>query len=165
MQEKKMNLTEVWGDTADLKQLAIAAVICIAATMVFYCIGRNIFYAMPALDTSLAKGYSLLIGILGDFIACVISAILFKPKRIVEEHSDIGAIEDVIESSGMSVEEEANALATVDPAIIAEMERLNLYPLLALIPEGTPNYKAYYKKKALEMGADTSSKGAEVGSI
>jgi hypothetical protein len=52
------------------------------------------------------------------------------------------------------VEEEAEALSHLDPKVIAEMEDLELYSLLALIPEGSPNYKPEYKQYA-ETGLKT----------
>jgi hypothetical protein len=48
----------------------------------------------------------------------------------------------------MTMEEEVEALRNLDPKLIAEMEELELYSLLALIPEDSPNYKSEYKQKA-----------------
>lgn len=146
--EQDMRLTEVWGDTVKLQELGIAALLGIVLTMAFYIVGNNIFSGMEGIEPSLAKGYSLLVGILGCFLAAAISAHFFKPKRIVEEHAESEDIADILAFAGMTVEEEAEALATLDPAVIAEMEDLELYALLALIPEGAPNYKPEYKQRA-----------------
>lgn len=148
MENKKVQLTEVWGDTVDLKELMIASLLGIALTMGMYLVGRNIFLKIEGLDVGLAKGYSLLVGIVGCIASGVISAKLFKPKRIVEEKFENENIEDILKAAGMTIEDEINALRNVDPAIIAEMEEFELYSLLELVPEDSPNYKPEYKEKA-----------------
>lgn len=145
---EKPRYTEVWGDTVVIRELLAAAVICIAATMLFYFIGTGIFVGREGMDIGLAKGYALLIGILGCILSAIVCAKLFKPKRIVEERLEQEDILHVLEAAGISPEEEAAALATVEPGIIKEMEDLELYSLLAMIPEGSPNYKPEYKQKA-----------------
>lgn len=154
--EKKspeMELTEVWGDTVNLKELTISIILGVVFTMAFFLAGREIFYGMDSIDESLAKGYALFVGIVGCFVAAVISAKKFRPKRVIGELNDIGDIEDILEYAHMTVEEEAEALAKVDKGIIKEMEDLELYSLLALIPEDSPNYKAEYKVLAEEKSA------------
>ena len=148
METKRTSLTEVWGDTVQLSQLAVAAVLGIVLTMGFYLVGRSIFWGMETIEPGLAKGYSLLVGIAGCFLSAVISAKLFKPKRHIEERADTEEIEAVLAAAGMTLEEEALALAHLDPKIIAEMEDLELYSLLALIPETSPNYKPEYRLRA-----------------
>lgn len=140
--------TEVWGDTVVIRELLAASVICIVATMVFYFVGNGIFLGREGMEIGLAKGYSLLIGILGCILSAVVCAKLFKPKRKVEERLEQEDILHVLEAAGITPEEEAEALGVVDKAIIKEMEDLELYSLLALIPEGSPNYKAEYRQKS-----------------
>lgn len=143
--EAGQRLTEVWGDTVKLSELGIAALLGIVLTMAFYLVGNRVFTGMETIEPSLAKGYSLLVGILGCFLSAAISAKFFKPKRIIEEHAESEDIADVLAFGGMTVEEEAEALATLDPKVIAEMEDLELWALLALVPEGSPNYKPEYR--------------------
>ncbi|MCD8140605.1 MAG: hypothetical protein LUE17_12660 [Planctomycetaceae bacterium] len=140
--------TEVWGDTVVITELLAASVICIAATMIFYFIGNSIFLGREGMETGLAKGYSLLIGILGCILSAIVCAKLYKPKRVVEERLEQEDILHVLEAAGITPEEEAEALAVADPQIIREMEELELYSLLAMIPEGSPNYKPEYKQKS-----------------
>lgn len=151
------NLTEVWGDTVKLSELGIAALLGIILTMVCYLAGNSIFSQMENIEPSLAKGYALMTGIGGCFISAAISAKFFKPKRIVEEHAEAADIAEILAFGGTTVEEETKALATLDPKIIAEMEDLELYALLALIPEGSPNYKPEYKEKAARAAAERSA--------
>ena len=113
------HLTEVWGDTVKLSQLGIAALLGIILTMAFYIVGNNIFSQMENIEASLAKGYALLTGILGCFLSAAISAKLFKPKRIIEEHAESADIAEILAFGGTTVEEEAKALATLDPKVIA----------------------------------------------
>lgn len=72
---------EVWGDTVDPKELGISALLCIVTTMAFFLIGRSVLSGISTLDPGLAKGYSLLVGILGCFIGAAVCAKMFKPKR------------------------------------------------------------------------------------
>lgn len=146
--EKKQVLTEVWGDTVALRELMISAVLGVVLTMSFFLAGRSVLLGLGTIEPSLANGYSLLVGIAGCLLSGVISARLFKPKRIIEERYDAEEIETILASAGLTVAEEAEALSTLDPRLIAEMEDLELYSLLALIPQGSPNYKPEYKAYA-----------------
>lgn len=139
---------EVWGDTVVPKELAVAACICVALTMAFFLGGRTLLLGIDSLNPSLAKGYSLLVGIVGTFIGTAISAKLFKPKRKIMIDFQEENIEDILKSAGMTVEEEREALRTVGPQVIREMEDLELYSLLSLIPEDCANYKPEYQMKA-----------------
>lgn len=140
--------TEVWGDTVVLKELLLACLIGVVLTMGFFLGGRHIFSQMENLGAGMADGYALLIGLIGCLMSGVISARLFKPKRRFDGKLENDNIEHILEQAGMTVEEEAAALAVVDPEIIAELEDLEMYSLLALIPEGTQNYKPEYRERA-----------------
>lgn len=144
--------TEVWGDTVVLKELVYASLIGVVLTMSAFLIGQKIFSGIESIEEGLANGYSLLVGVAGCILSGVISAKLFRPKRRVEERFEAEDIEEIIRAAGMTVEEEVEALANLDPEIIKELEDLELYALLALIPEDSKNYKAEYKMK-MEGGA------------
>lgn len=142
---------EVWGDTIVPKELAISAIICVITTMVFFLAGRTVLLGIESLTPALAKGYALLVGILGTFLGAVICAKKFKPKRKIMIEFQEENIEDILKAAGMTIEEEREALRTVSPEIIKEMEDLELYSLLALIPEDSANFKPEYKEKAKEV--------------
>lgn len=144
-------LTEVWGDTVNIKELAISIVLGVVFTMVFYVVGRQFFLGIESIDTNLAKGYALFVGIAGCFIAAVIAAKCFKPKRIVAELDSKTNVYEVLEYAHMTPEEEGIALTKVGSDIIKQMEDLELYGLLALIPEGERNYKPEYKELAAKQ--------------
>jgi hypothetical protein len=139
---------EVWGDTVVPKELAASAVICIFTSMAFFLAGRAFFLSFETLDPALAKGYALLVGIVGTFVGAFISGAKFRPKRRIMIDSNTEDIEEILKAAGMTVEEEREALRTVSPEIIREMENFELYSLLALIPEDSPNYKPEYREKA-----------------
>ncbi|MBR3756705.1 MAG: hypothetical protein IKK48_06295 [Firmicutes bacterium] len=147
VEEKKRQkpLTEVWGDTVSLRELLVAVLLGIVFTMGFYLVARHFFLQIDSIEDSLAKGYALFVGIAGCLISSVISAKMFKPKRIISEMNEQHDIEEVLAHVGMTVEDEIDALIKLDPEIIKEMENFSLYALLALIPEGAPNYKPEYK--------------------
>lgn len=144
----KEKYTQVWGDIVSLKELVYSAAIGIGVTMGMFFLGKYIFNnVLTNLEEDLANGYALLVGVSGVFISGFISASLFKPKRIIEEKMEQEEIADVLKAAGMTVEEEAKALAEAPEDVIAEMEELELYGLLALIPEDSKNYKPIYKEK------------------
>lgn len=146
--EKSKQYTHVWGDLVSLKELVIAGVIGIVVTMGMFFLGQYIFNELiEGIDASLANGYALLIGVSGVFISGFISAKMFKPKRRIEERMEKGAIDDILKAANTTPEEEAEALAMASPDVIKEMEDLELYGLLALIPEDSENYKPEYLEK------------------
>lgn len=145
---KAVEYTEVWGDTVVIGELAWASIICVAGTMLFYFLGTAIFLGREGMEPGLAKGYSLLVGIVGCILAAVLCAKMFKPKRVVEERLEQEDILHVLEAAGISLEDEIEGLANLSPDVIKEMEDVELYSLLALIPEGSPNYKPEYKQKS-----------------
>lgn len=147
-EKKEKVLTEVWGDTVNIKELAISIILGVIFTMCFYLIGRKIFMSMGTIEENLAKGYALFVGIAGCFIAAVISAKSFRPKRLVAELDSTTDIAEVLEYAHMTPEEEGEALTKVGPDVIKELEDLELYGLLALISEGANNYKPEYRELA-----------------
>ena len=147
-EKKEKVLTEVWGDTVNIKELAISIILGVIFTMCFYLIGRKIFMSMGTIEENLAKGYALFVGIAGCFIAAVISAKSFRPKRLVAELDSTTDIAEVLEYAHMTPEEEGEALTKVGPDVIKELEDLELYGPLALIPEGANNYKPEYRELA-----------------
>jgi len=138
---------EVWGDTVVPKELAASAAICVVLTMIFFLGGRSLLLGIESLDPALAKGYSLLVGIVGTFLGATIAAKKFKPKRRIMVDFQEENIEDILKAAGMTVEEEREALRTVSPEVIKEMEDLELYSLLSLIPEDCANYKPEYRQR------------------
>ncbi len=148
---------EVWGDTVVPGELAASAVICTISSMVFFLAGRAFFMGLGTLDPALAKGYALLVGIAGTFVGAFISGSRFKPKRRILEDASCEDIAEILKSAGMTVEEEIEALRTVSPEVIQEMENFELYSLLELIPEDSPNYKPEYREKAKERASARQS--------
>ena len=140
---------QVWGDTVVPSELAVSAVICTITTMVFFIGGRAVLTGTESITPALAKGYALLVGIVGTFLGAFICAKKFKPKRKIMIDFKEERIEDILKAAGMTVQEEIDALRTVSPQIIKEMEDLELYSLLSLVPEDSPNYKPEYKEKLL----------------
>ena len=145
---KNEKYTEVWGDTVVLKELLYSCVIGVFFTMGMFFLGKKIFHSFENIEKSLANGYALLIGVIGCIASGAICAKLFRPKRTVEEKFEFENIENILESAGITLEEEKEALSKLDSETIKELEDLELYALLALIPEDSKNYKKEYKEKA-----------------
>lgn len=128
----KAKYAELWGDRVALKELAIASVIGIALTMAFYLTASNYFLAQESIDTGLAKGYSLMVGIGGCIIGAFISSKLFKPKREVVESGEELDVMGAIEAAGSTLEDEIKFAGNADPGSIREMRALGLDALLEL---------------------------------
>lgn len=143
-----IELIQVWGDTVNLRELLLASILGITLTLGFYFGGKLFFARFLTQAEAITKGYALMAGILGCVLSGAISARLFEPKRHIEERQEEAEINELLEEVGISREEEAMALATADRSLIQELEGLELYSLLALIPEGTANYDPSYAIKA-----------------
>lgn len=144
MNEK--NFIKVWGDTVVLSELLLSSVIGIISTLGTYGLVNYLLQNYSSIENNKITGYALIAGIIGCFVSGVISAKIFKPKRIVVEGTEKMDIQKILEEAGTSVEEEAKALSQADPELIKEMEDLELYALLSLIPEDSPNYKPQYRE-------------------
>lgn len=144
--EQKGKYMEVWGDTVVPGELAASALICVITTMVFFLAGRTVLLGVDSLEPALAKGYACWWA-LPARSGAAICARKFPPKRKIMVDFQEENVEDILAAAGMTVEEEREALSNASPDIIREMENCSLYSLLALIPEGSPNYKPEYRTK------------------
>jgi len=130
---EKKPYADVWGDTVDLKHLAIAMGIGIIISLSFYILGLNYLQAnFSKLAANLMTAYALLIGIAGCLLSAIISAKLFKPKRKLneEEFSEADRLA-VLEELKIDIDKEAEELQSVGPKVIQEMKDLQIYDLFA----------------------------------
>ncbi len=149
----KKEYTKVWGDTVFLPELLYASGIGIASTMGAY---GSVYYALSALtelSSGIISGYALMAGIAGCFLGGMIAGRSFQPKRQVIEGTEEMELEKILEEAGTTLEAEAKFLADADAETIREMEDLELYALLRLIPEDSPNYKPQYHSR-MERGSE-----------
>lgn len=153
MKMKEKNYTKVWGDRVYLPDLSYSAGMGIVMTMGLYGITTYILGRNTEMAPNVASGYALIGGIAGCFISGAISSCLFKPKRELVETGQEIDLAKILEEAGSSLEAEAGALSQQDQAVIQEMEDLELYHLLALIPETSANYKPEYKELAKKGGS------------
>ncbi|TCL37349.1 hypothetical protein EV210_106218 [Anaerospora hongkongensis] len=130
---EKKPYADVWGDTVDLKHLAIAMGIGIIISLLFYILGLNYLQAnFSKLAANLMTAYALLIGIAGCLLSAIISAKLFKPKRkLNEEEFSEGDRLAVLEELKIDIDKEAEELQFVGPKVIQEMKDLQIYDLFA----------------------------------
>ncbi len=130
---EKKPYADVWGDTVDLKHLAIAMGIGIIISLLFYILGLNYLQAnVSKLAANLMTAYALLIGIAGCLLSAIISAKLFKPKRKLNEaeFSEADRLA-VLEELKIDIDKEADELQFVGPKVIQEMKDLQIYDLFA----------------------------------
>uniref|UniRef100_UPI0025B98222 hypothetical protein n=1 Tax=Aquabacterium sp. TaxID=1872578 RepID=UPI0025B98222 len=81
----KQQLYEVWGDTVDSRHLGYSILIGAVVSLGAFFIAQHFLLSWVA-SAQMARAYAMLVGILGCLGAGMISASLFKPKRIVVEH-------------------------------------------------------------------------------
>ena len=142
----KQEYTRVWSDTVSLAELFLASVIGVSVTMGLYIAVRVVLENYFEVSPGMISGYALIAGIAGCFISGMITGRRFKPKREVIEGTEKMDLESVLAEAGTSMEAEAEALSKENPEVIREMEDLELYSLLSLIPKDSPNYKPEYRE-------------------
>lgn len=129
--EPAFTLAEVWGDTVDLKHLTWAVILGVAISVGAFESGRVMLSSVVS-DPAIARAYAMLIGLGGCIAAGALSAVLFRPKRIVVDQT-------VYESERVAVltqlDEEwggIGSLADLPASARAELEELGLLELFAL---------------------------------
>lgn len=130
---KKHLYGDVWGDTVDLYDLGKGIIISvILSTSCFIGALWLIQISEPELTPNLASAYALLFGIGGCVLSAVVTAKLFKPKRIMNENKFSKEDQQaVLKELKIDVRKERKALETAEPAIIQEMKELELYEMFA----------------------------------
>jgi hypothetical protein len=131
----------VWNDAVDLRQLAIAIVICVGIGLPSFLGARAPFTSMLG-TPALAGGYALLVGLIGCVAAATICAKLFRPKRTfhagegspdgssTDEGADHAAALAELERMGGTAE----AFIELPLRVQAEMTELGLAPLSTARP-------------------------------
>lgn len=130
---EKKAFADVWGDTVNLRHLAIGMILGIVVSLSCYIVGLKVIQAnYPKLAVNLMTAYALLVGIGGCLLSAVVTANLFKPKRILneEEFSEEDRA-SVLDELQVDRAREAEELKMASPAIIEEMKELQLYDLFA----------------------------------
>jgi hypothetical protein len=124
------SLAEVWGDTVDLKHLAWSIVLGVGISLGAFLIAKSLL-AQFVTDAAIGRAYAMLVGLAGCVLAGAVCALLFKPKRLVVEHT-------VDESERMHVLEQLAAesgglgsIADLSRSARSEMEELGLLSLFA----------------------------------
>jgi hypothetical protein len=79
-------LAEVWGDTVDLKHLAWSVVLGVAISVGAFEAGKLLLSSVAS-DPAIVRADAMLVGLGGCLLAGVVSAALFRPKRIVVEQT------------------------------------------------------------------------------
>lgn len=121
-------LAEVWGDTVDLRHLAWSVVLGVAISVAAFEAGRRLLTSFVN-DAAIVRADAMLVGLGGCVLAGVVSAVLFRPKRVVVEHA-------VDESERMAVLAQLaeewggiGSLSDLSASARAEMKELGLLEL------------------------------------
>ncbi len=131
MAKGKTMYADVWGDRVKVKSMLIAMLTGVVICLSMFMLGKHILTA-SSIDESMANSYSLLFGVAGSLISAVISGILFKPQReLNEEDIETDDKASIIKELDLDMKAEAEALAFTDRKTIQEMKELGLYDVFA----------------------------------
>ena len=122
-------LIEVWGDTVDTKHLSVSIALGAGIATPTFLLGRRFFKATVE-DQTLAQSYALLVGLAACLLAAVISARLFKPKRVVTQteattESRRDALAAIAADGGVWTDP-----TDLAPEVQEELRQLGLYDVL-----------------------------------
>ena len=123
-------LVEVWGDTVDERHVKIAVALSVLLAVPSFLGARALLSATMA-NQDLARTYAMLAGLGACLVAAVISAKLFKPKRVVTERQ-LDPEEQI--AAAMDLAQLPLGLGTLSSLTDAErdeMRRLGLYDVFA----------------------------------
>ena len=138
MAKGKMVYADVWGDRVKVKSMLIAMLIGVVICLSMFMLGKHIL-AATSIDESMANSYSLLFGVAGSLISAVISGILFKPQReLNEEDIETDDKAAIVKELNLDMKAEAEALAHTDKRTIQEMKELGLYDVFARGTDAVP---------------------------
>ncbi|MBR8742666.1 hypothetical protein DSY14_13160 [Nocardiopsis sp. MG754419] len=119
-------MLEIWGDTVDSRHTLGAILIGLGISAPLY-LGSERLFAHFGDNPDVAATYALLVGLAGCLIGGFVSALLFRPKRLVRE-SEVGG--EGRRKAMDAIEAEAGPLG--DPAelptvVQEELRTLGLY--------------------------------------
>jgi len=128
---EEQRLVNIWEDTVDLRQLLIGLACGSALGFASYAVAIRAFTAyFPGQTPNLVKSYALMAGIAGCVIAASLVGAVVKPKRSLRE-TDQGPMDRaaLVRELSLDPAEERRALETASPALIREMQQLQIYAL------------------------------------
>jgi len=123
-------LIEVWGDTVDSRHMTWSIALGVGLAAPTFLIADRLFKASVD-DKGLAHSYALLTGLVACLLAGLISGLLFKPKRVVNEKTISQAS---MRAALDETEAESGPLgdpSELDAAVQQELRSLGLYDVLA----------------------------------
>lgn len=126
-----VTLAEVWGDTVDLRHLTWSVMLGVAISVAAFEAGKAVLSSAVS-DAAIVRAYAMLIGLGGCLVAGALSALLFRPKRIVidqivDESDRLHVLKQLADEWG-----DIGSLADLPPSAEAELKELGLYDLFAV---------------------------------
>lgn len=122
--QEEEQFIEILGDTISSKQLIVAIVLSVMASLGGYQLGQAVFTKIS--DPQMVNSYSLLLGIAGTVIVLFVNAGLFKPKRVLLEDEISGnAMEEAFKDLQLDIDEELR-LIEEDPVTKKELDELGV---------------------------------------
>ncbi|AXI10256.1 hypothetical protein CUC15_15525 [Oceanobacillus zhaokaii] len=123
-QNESRTYVEVIGDTVYDKHLIATICISLIFSLGAFLIGKSIFPRFA--PETMVQSYSLLLGIAGSLVGLVVNALLFKPKRTLNETANTSEeLKEVYEELQFDLAEERVAILN-DPVLHKEMKELGI---------------------------------------
>ena len=132
---RKQNLYEVWGDTIDVRDLALSITIGAVVSLGAYFAAQQVLHGLME-SAQMARAYAMLIGILGCLAGGTISAKLFAPKREVRENVADQAFREQVVADLLKEYGSLGRLEELSDEVIAELRELELYELFRAAQAG-----------------------------
>lgn len=122
------NLFEVWGDTVDGRHLSISIGIGAAISLGLYGLAEWSLARLMS-NPQMAHAYAMLGGIVGCLLGGIVSAVLFKPKRVVKEEVVDEAFRTAVLANLTKQYGDLGRIEDVSPEVVEEMKELGLYDM------------------------------------
>lgn len=126
--QKKQNLYEVWGDTIDVRDLALSIGIGAVVSLGSYFTALQLLHSLVE-SAQMARTYAMLTGVLGCLAGGAISARLFAPKRDVQENVADQSFREQVVADLLKEYGSLGRLEDLSAEVIAELRELELYEL------------------------------------
>lgn len=135
---KPLALSEVWGETVALRNLALALAISAPTTIVAFLVARWLLESNME-DQKRADTFSLLIGLFVVVVCAVICARLFPPQRVVTtvDAEQSSTFEETLHELAAD-EGGLGAVADLPDEVQREMHDLDLYDAFAHAESAPP---------------------------
>jgi len=153
----KETYVEVIGDTVYGKHLMMTIIISVSLSLAGFFLGREVIFLSIAPE-EMIQSYSLLVGIAGSLSGLIVNALLFKPKRTLNEKASTSdELSSTYEKMQLDINEERESILH-DPVTAQEMKEQGFYDMFINEQENTSDKKVMSNSSEVDSQDSTSNK-------